>query len=156
MSQRLEMQGITPSVALADLAEGLGRRAEPDPWSECVGVKTDLVARDEELDPRIGGLLRHRISKVQQDVRAIEVQQGRAAFREAQQSPQNYAVPASSKCRTGTDSRLGVPPPRRCPRRSSTRRGTRQAPRRPPRTTGPQCDQMRSGHLQAEDFRGTL
>ncbi|MEU9119071.1 hypothetical protein AB0C96_04305 [Streptomyces sp. NPDC048506] len=74
-------------------------------------METDLLVLDEELDPRIDDIFGQRISKVQQDVRAIEVQQGGTVLSEAQMSPQDYAVPTGPEPRADTNSRFGVLPP---------------------------------------------
>lgn len=78
--------------------------------SEFVGVEGDFLALDEELDPGVGNTFGQRIGKVQQDSGAVQVQQGGAVLCEAQPALQHNAVPVGPDPRTGTSSRLGVPP----------------------------------------------
>lgn len=65
-----------------------------DQWSELEGVERDLLALEEELDPCAGHTFGQRGGKVQQDLRAVEVQHGRPARGEVQPSAQDNTVPA--------------------------------------------------------------
>lgn len=99
-----------------------------DHWSELEGVERELLALEEELDPCAGHTLGQRGGKVQQDLRAVEVQHGRPARGEVQ-------------------------PSRRCPRRPSTRRGTRPVPPPGHHTSGPRSPRTGSGSGPARDSR---